>query len=271
MKKNKLNLINLGIVGIFIIWATFGPLFLQTDPTKVDISNRLCPPNLKHPLGTDQLGRDIFSRLTHGARLSLIVSLFAVLFATFLGSVVGLIAGYQGGWVDSLIARILDIMFSVPSIVLAITLVAFLGNTVLNVIIAIGVVYTPQIARVIRSHVLKIKTEDYILAAKALGCSTFRILTIHVFRNITSTLLALSTGYLGAAIIYEATLSFLGMGVPLTVQSWGRMLSEARGYLALAPWMVLAPGLAITIVVLSFNFLGDYLRDVLDPKLRGYV
>lgn len=266
---NKMALLSTIVVGMFVMWAGFGPLFLQHDPTRVNISERFSPPNLKHLLGTDQLGRDVLVRLTYGARLSLIVSLCAVLFAAFCGSTLGLLAGYYGGWIDNAIMRLLDIMFSLPSLVLAITLVAFLGNSVSNVIIAIGIVYSPQIARVIRSNVLKIRSEEYILAAKAIGCGVLRTITIHIFRNVAPTLLALSTLYIGSAIIYEATLSFLGMGVPLQVQSWGKMLAEARGYLALAPWMALAPGLAIMLVVMSFNFLGDQLRDILDPKLRG--
>lgn len=268
---NKMALLSTVVVAMFVMWAGLGPLFLQEEPTRVNISERFSPPNLKHLLGTDQLGRDVLVRLTYGARLSLIVSLCAVLFAAFCGSTLGLLAGYYGGGIDNAIMRFLDIMFSLPSLVLAITLVAFLGNSVSNVVIAIGIVYSPQIARVIRSNALKIRSEEYILAAKAIGCGNLRIIVMHVFRNIAPTLLALSTLYIGSAIIYEATLSFLGMGVPLQVQSWGKMLAEARGYLALAPWMALAPGLAIMFVVMSFNFLGDQLRDMLDPKLRGGI
>lgn len=223
-----------------------------------------------HFLGTDHLGRDVWTRTIYGSRISIWVGLVAVFTGVLSGSVLGIISGYFGGKLDLILQRVLDAVMSLPALVLALTIVSVLGASTTNALIAIAVVLAPSVARIIRGQVLSVKEFQYVEAARALGASTPRILLQHITPNVFFYVVILISVDLGAAIIIEASLSFLGLGTQPPTPSWGYMLSnEGRKYLTLAPWIALAPGVAISVVVLAFNMLGDTIRDILDPRLRG--
>jgi len=267
--SNRIAVMSGGCILLFFVWTIIGPMVLASSPTKINLSARFSPPSLSHIGGTDNLGRDVFARVTLGCRVAVKVSMGAVVFSSILGSMFGLISGYFRGRIDAVLMRIMDVFFAIPSVILAIALVAFMGNSLTNVIIAIGIVYVPQVARVVRGATLRVREEDYVLAAKAIGGSDFHIIFKHVLRNTLPIVVSISTLYLGGAILYEATLSYLGMGVPIAALSWGRILNDARNYINTAPHTVFVAGGAIIFVVLNLNLLGDQLRDILDPKLRG--
>ena len=222
----------------------------------------------EHLLGTDAFGRDTFSRLIYGARISLVVSLLAVFFAGSVGTAVGLIAGYFGGWVDVLLMRVVDVGLSIPLILMAIILVSVLGPSITNVILVILLLLWPRYARQIRAETLSIKQQPFVDLARVAGCSPIRIMWVHIFPNVIPSLLVLATLQVGWVIIMESSLSFLGVGIPPPQPAWGVMVADGRGLIATAWWISLWPGLAILLTVLSFNLLGDWLRDRLDPKLR---
>ena len=219
-------------------------------------------------MGTDELGRDTFSRIVYGSRVSLQVGIVSVFIALLIGGFLGLISGYFGRWIDTWTMRLVDIMFAFPGIVLAIVIAGLLGPSRRNAMIAIGVIYAPAFARVVRGAVLSIKGEAYMEAAQVLGASNWRLVRQHVLPNIMAPLIVLTTVYLSSAILSEAALSFLGLGTQPPEPTWGGMLNIARTYMEISPWMAIFPGLAIAILVLGFNFLGDGLRDILDPRLR---
>ncbi|MBB4650614.1 peptide/nickel transport system permease protein [Aminobacter niigataensis] len=270
MRKKPLGAIGGVIILVFCLVALFAPWLAPFDPLKIDSSNLLTPPNASNWFGTDEFGRDILSRLIWGARISLFVGLSAVLLGTTTGSVLGLISGYFGGKLDSLIQRVMDTLMAFPMLVLALAMVAALGSSVRNVIIALAVVIMPNAARVIRSSALTVREKPFVEAAHNLGLSTWRILFRHVLPNCVAPFIILATAGLGSAILSEASLSFLGLGTPPPEPSWGAMLSgKTQRYMTEAPWLAIFPGLAITLVVFGFNFLGDALRDILDPKLRS--
>ena len=257
------------LVLVIILMAVFADVLARQDPVRTDPARTLSPPTTLHWLGTDHLGRDIYSRIVHGARVSLVVGLASTLLGAVLGGVAGLLSGYVGGITDLVSQRILDIMQGLPLLILALVMSAALGPSLTNVIIAISVPIIPRAGRVIRSSVLAIREMPYVEAAQALGVRRPRIAFRHILPNTMGPFLVLITAQLGSAILVEAALSYLGLGVPEPYPSWGRMLSvSAAEYAQKAPWLVLFPGVAISLAVFGTNLLGDALRDVLDPRLR---
>ena len=260
-----------GVLMILMVVAAFLAEPLSThDPIATDAANTLARPGGHHWLGSDHLGRDVYTRIIHGARVSLIVGVFSTLLGSVLGGFVGLLSAYFGGKTDLITQRVLDILQGLPLLVLALVMSAALGPAVHNVIIAISIPIIPRAARVIRASVLTIREMQYIEAARALGVRHLRTAFRHILPNTMGPFIVLATAQLGSAILTEATLSFLGLGVPEPFPSWGRMLSvSAAEYAQKAPWLVLFPGIAISLAVFGSNLLGDALRDTLDPRLRG--
>lgn len=257
------------LVFLLVLTAIFADFLATKDPTRTHAAQTLAPPGLDFWFGTDNLGRDVYSRLVYGARLSLLVGLGSTFLGSVIGGVAGLLSGYLGGKTDLIAQRILDILQGLPLLVLALVMSAALGPSVGNVILAISVPLIPRSARVIRASTLSIREVAYVEAARALGVKGHRVAFRHILPNTLGPFMVLTTAQLGSAILVEAALSFLGMGVPEPYPSWGRMLSvSAAEYAQKAPWLVIFPGLAISLAVFGFNLLGDALRDVLDPKLR---
>lgn len=265
--------IPLGIILFFVLVAIFAPLVTPYSPTKNSLPEKNIPPfwqeggSLSHPLGTDPLGRDIWSRLAYGARVSLLVALSTLALGGVLGTALGLVSGYYR-WLDPFVMRASDITIAFPIILFAILLVVIIGAGLINLIIAVGLVIWARYARVIRGEVLTIMTQDYIARAKVSGASDFRIITRHIFPNVFNTLVVLLTLQVGFLIIVESSLSFLGAGVPPPTAAWGSMVASGRDYIVSAWWVSAIPGVAIMLLVIAFNMLGDWLRDRLDPKLR---
>lgn len=265
--RNPLGMVGLIIVAVTIIVAIGAPVFAPYNPASQD-ATRLLGPSWQHIFGTDELGRDTFSRIIYGSRISLVVGVVSVLIAFVAGGLLGVVAGFFGGKLDSLIMRFVDILFAFPGLILAIVIAGLLGPSSRNAMIAIGVIYAPAFARVVRGSVLGVLSELYIESARVSGASTTAVIARHVLPNIVAPLIVLVTVYLSSAIIAEASLSFLGLGAQPPTPTWGGMLNAARMYMEINPWMAIAPGLAIMLIVLGLNFLGDGLRDVLDPRLR---
>jgi peptide/nickel transport system permease protein len=258
------------IMVLFLFAAAFAPLLTVYDPLSTNAAASLARPSATHWLGCDFMGRDVWARIMYGARISLMVSVGAMLLGSGIGVTVGLLSGYLLGWFDLVTQRILEMMQALPLLVLAIIMAAALGPSLHNTIIAIAIPLVPYVARVIRSSTLSLREQPFVEAAKAIGMSETRIAIRHVLPNTLSPLIVLATAQLGSAILVEATLSFLGLGVPEPHPSWGRMLSEsAAEYVRTAPWLVIFPGLAISFVVFGTNLLGDALRDLLDPRQRS--
>jgi len=250
--------------------AVFADVLQTHDPIATDAAQTLAPPSHDHWLGSDHLGRDIYSRIVHGARVSLIVGIASTLLGSVLGGIFGLLSGYVGGTTDLIVQRVLDILQGLPLLVLALVMTASLGPSIPNVILAISIPIIPRASRVIRASVLSIREMQYVEAARALGLRHARIAFRHVLPNTIGPFIVLTTAQLGSAILVEAALSFLGLGVPEPYPSWGRMLSvSAAEYAQKAPHLVLFPGIAISLAVFGSNLLGDALRDTLDPRLRG--
>jgi peptide/nickel transport system permease protein len=249
--------------------AAFGQALAPYDPLAMDFTARFAPPSLAHPFGTDDFGRDLFSRVLYGARVSVQVAFIAVGISASAGVTLGVTAGYLGGWVDEVIMRVMDVIFAFPAVLLAITVMAVLGRGVENAMIAIAIVYAPIFARVTRGAVISVRDREFVTAARALGQTHTRIMWAHVLPNALGPIIVQTSLSLAFAILAEAALSFFGLGTQPPDPSWGRMLAEGRGFLGQAPWMGIFPGLAIMVSVLGFNLLGDGLRDVLDPRWRG--
>jgi peptide/nickel transport system permease protein len=268
--RNPIGIIGAAIVGFCILTALVGRFIWRIDPNAPD-ADRLLAPSRAHPFGTDDLGRDTLARVIHGAQVSLQVGLVAISIALVAGTLIGLIAGYRGGIVDLLLMRVVDIMFAFPGIVVAIVIVGLLGATRRNAMIAIGIIIVPAFARVVRAAVLEVMGFPFIESARALGGGGLRIMVRHLIPNIVAPLIVLTTVYFSTAILAEATLSFLGLGTQPPEAAWGNMLATSRSYIDQSVWMSIFPGLAIMIVVMGFNFLGDGLRDVLDPRVGGGV
>lgn len=265
--KNKLAVIGAIIIIIEIFVALLAPWIAPYDPTEPSYVKVLNSPSSEHFLGTDSLGRDVFSRVVHGTRVSLSAGLIAVSIALAIGVPIGLISGYYQGFLDEfIIMRFTDAMMALPSLVLALALSAIMGAGLRNAMIAIGIIFTPRYIRLVRGEVLSVKEDQYIEAAHALGMSDFRLLFKHILPNITSPIMVQATLNIATGIIVEAGLSYLGLGTQPPVPSWGNMLSSGQGYLEQAPWIALSSGIAIFISVLAFNLFGDGLRDMLDPK-----
>jgi len=259
-------LFGLSVVLFFVALALLAPWLAPYDPLATSWSAVRAAPEAAHPFGSDELGRDVLSRIIWGARASLLAGLVSVSISLALGVPIGMAAGYLGRWVDALISRITDAMLACPFLILAIALAAFLGPNLTNAMIAIGISATPIFIRLTRAQVISAKAEDYVEAARALGNPHLRIALRHIFPNIVAPLIVQATLAIAAAVIAEASLSFLGLGQQPPAPSWGSMLNTARNYVDQAPWMAIWPGVSIFLLVLSFNLLGDGLRDALDPR-----
>jgi peptide/nickel transport system permease protein len=258
------------IVCLLVLMAVFADRIAQHDPYQVRAMQRFQPPGKAFWSGTDDFGRDVFSRVVYGARISLQIGISSVLLGTSVGALAGLISGYFGSRPDLVIQRVMDAMMAFPTLVLALAVVAALGASLPNVILAVALTLIPAANRVVRSVALGVRATDYVTAARGLGGSEWRVLLIHVLPNCFAPYVVIATANLGTAILAEAALGFLGLGVPPPTPAWGSMLSgAAQGYLYRAPWMAVYPGVAITLAVFGFNMLGDAIRDVLDPRLRG--
>ncbi len=256
------------IVGFYVLAALLAPVVSPHDPFAMTTRSLLAPPGGPYPLGTDQFGRDLLSRLLYGTRVSLAVSVASVALALASGGGIGVASGHYGGRVDALLMRAMDVIFAFPAVLLAIAIMAAAGTAIWTIIAAIAIVYTPQFARVSRASVLATRSLEYVEAAAALGAGTRRILARHILPNISAPVVVQTSLSLSLAILTESALSFLGLGTQPPTPSWGNMLAEARRLMIAAPWTAVFPGAAIALIVLGFNLLGDGLRDLLDPRLR---
>ncbi|MBB4825355.1 peptide/nickel transport system permease protein [Sporosarcina luteola] len=268
-RKSKIAVAGMLIVLFFVLLAVLGPVLAPEGINDQSHTDRLQPPSSAHWMGTDDLGRDILSRVIHGARISLTVGFASVVLSVIVGSVLGIVAGYYGRWVDMIISRIFDIMLAFPSILLAIAIVAVLGPSLKNALIAIAIINVPNFGRLIRSKVLSIKEEEYITAAKAIGMKDARILFSHILPNSMAPVIVQGTLAIATAILEAAALGFLGLGATPPQPEWGKMLADSKDYLQSAPWTMIFPGLSIMLTVLGFNLMGDGLRDALDPKMKS--
>ncbi len=264
--SNRAAVLGAILVGFFALLAILAPLIAGYDPLQTSFTAIRKPPSALHWLGTDELGRDLFSRMAYGARTSLMAGVVSVFIAMIVGVPFGIIAGYFGGWTDSIISRLIDAMLAIPFLIMAIALAAFLGASLTNAMIAIGLSAAPVFARLTRGQVLSIRNEEYIEAAQVLGLRHPRIILRYILPNAMSPIIVQATLTIAAAIIAEASLSFLGLGQQPPNPSWGSMLNTAKNFISQAPWMSVWPGAAIFLVVLGFNLLGDGLRDAIDPR-----
>ncbi len=268
IRQDKPALFAVGFVLWIIVLALAADVVVPYDPVSQNLNERLAPPSLAHPFGQDEFGRDLFSRVAHGARISLLVGILSISISLIIGTLVGTVAGYYGGRGDSFLMRLSDIFLAFPSLVLAIGITGVLGPSVFNVVIALGIVGWPGFARVVRAQVLRIRDLDYVEASRSMGAPTIFILRTHVLPNSLGPLIVLATIGIGWAILAEAGLSFIGLGVSPPTPSWGSILASGRTYMVSAPHIVTIPGIVLALMVLSFNLLGDSLRDALDPHLR---
>jgi ABC-type dipeptide/oligopeptide/nickel transport system permease subunit len=264
-------LIAASVIVLLILVAVFAPQLSPWDPARPDraVNFRASPPSAEHLLGTDRAGRDVLSRLIHGARVSLAVGFGSQLLSLVFGVIFGMMAGYFGGWVDNVVSRVIEVLQAFPSLLLLIVLSVTIGPGLVTAYIALGIVGWAGVARLVRGETLKLKNSDYVEGARALGSRNPRLLFRHIFPGVTPSLIVIYSIGVGGAIIGEATLSFLGLGVQPPTPSWGQMIADGQSYLTSAWWMSVFPGLAIAIVVIAFNFIGDVLRDALDPRMRG--
>ncbi|MBI4640356.1 MAG: ABC transporter permease [Candidatus Tectomicrobia bacterium] len=268
LKKNKGAMVGAVLLLLFILVSIFADSIAPYDPIKMNPAEAMMPPNLNHWFGTDNFGRDILSRVIHGARISLWVGVISVAIGAFFGVVLGLISGYYGRWIDATIMRVTDGMLAFPGLLLALVIVAVLGPSLFNLMIAVGISSIPRYTRLVRGSVISAKANLYIEAAHTVGCQNFRIMFVHLLPNVFAPVIVVSTLGVAGAILIAAGLSFLGIGVRPPTPEWGAMLSGGRDYLRIAWWITVFPGLAITVTVLGINMLGDGLRDALDPRLK---
>lgn len=268
IRRSPLTIVGFILIIPVILVAVFAPWFATHNPLKTDISHKLEPPSPSHLFGTDQLGRDIFSRVVYGSRISLQAGFTIVGIAMVVGILLGSIAGYFGGWIDEAITRVTDIFLSLPSLILALVVAAALGPSLTNTVIALSAVWWPWYTRLVRGQILSIKENPYVEAARAGGATNLRIIFSHVLPNCISPIVVLATLDLGFAILTSSGLSFIGLGAQPPIPEWGAMLSEARNYIRESWWFPVFPGLAVSITVLAFNLVGDGFRDILDPKFR---
>ncbi|MCO6404302.1 ABC transporter permease [Aurantimonas endophytica] len=267
LRERKPLALGAALLLIIVVLCVFAPLFAPYDPNKLSIANRLIAPGVDHFFGTDELGRDVFTRAIYAGRTSLMIGAAATIFASVIGIALGLAAGFFRR-TDVVIARIIDAMMAFPDILLAIALVAALGPSAATVIVALGIVYTPRLARIVRASTFVIRELPYVEAARALGVPTWRILYRHILRNLLSVIMVQATFIFAYAILAEASLTFLGVGVSPDIPTWGTMIAAGRQYVGQADWMTVFPGLAIILSVMSLQLVGDGLRDLLDPRLR---
>jgi peptide/nickel transport system permease protein len=268
-RRHLLGSIGLVIMLLFVLAAIFADLICRYDPLTVDSAHALARPDARHWMGTDSFGRDVWSRIVHGARISLAVGVGSTALGGIFGVMIGLASGYLSGWVDLLFQRVTDVLQALPLLVLALVMTAALGPSLPNVIVAIAIPLVPVVSRVVRANTLALREQPFVEAAKSIGMSEMRIALRHVLPNTLAPLIVLGTAQLGSTILTEASLSFLGLGIPEPYPSWGRMLSEsAAEYVRTAPWLVIFPGIAISLAVFGTNLFGDALRDILDPRQR---
>lgn len=264
--RNPLALVGAVLILLFVVVALAAPWVAPYDPLELDLIAPFEPPSPDHLLGTDNFGRDILSRLIHGSRISLFVGIIVVGIASVLGTLLGLIAGYYGGWLDGLVMRAVEIFYAFPFLILVIAVIAVFGPSIFNVMWVLGVVSWPVYARLIRAQVLALRDVDYVEAARASGVGSWRIMLRHILPNALTPLLVTATFGIPEAILASAALGFLGLGVQPPTPEWGAMVSESKDFIRLAPTLIVWPGLAIMLVVMSFNFVGDAMRDALDPR-----
>jgi len=267
-KKNKLAVVGLGIILFFVIIAILAPVLAPEGINEQKLGERLQAPSSEYWLGTDDFGRDVLSRIIYGTRISLWIGTSSVLGSIIVGSILGILAGYYGRWVDMIISRTFDILLAFPSILLAIAIVTILGPSLQNALIAVAIINVPNFGRLIRSKVLSVKQEEYIVAAKSIGMGDLRILFHHVLPNSMAPVIVQGTLAIATSILEAAALGFLGLGAEAPNPEWGKMLSDSRQFITQAPWTMISPGLAIMLVVIGFNLLGDGLRDALDPRMK---
>ena len=268
IRANKLSLVSLIVIFLLILFSILAPWLTPYGEADMDLMHRLSPPSAEHLLGTDEAGRDVLTRLLYGSRVSLMVGIVPTLLSMVIGAVLGVTAGYLGGAVDSIIMRLADIVLAFPSMLLAMVIMYTLGDGLFNVFLTLTLMNWGTVARIARAETLKLKTIDYVEAARSIGMSKGRIIMRHILPNCIPTLIVLFTLNVPAAILTESSLSFLGLGIQPPGASWGLMVNTGRQFLYNAPWLSFVPSAAIMVAVLSFNFLGDGLRDVLDPRLR---
>ena len=269
LRNNPLALFGSIVIVVTVFLSAAVPILPIQDPIHQDLPNRLKPPSLQHLFGTDNYGRDVFSRVIWGGRISLLVGIFSVAIGSLIGVTLGIISGYFRKYADVVIMRVTDILLSFPALLLAMAICAALGSSLWNVIIAISIVTVPRFSRLVRGSTLAIKEVDFVEAARALGQSPAKIIFFHVLPNVLSPILVLATLWIPAAIITEASLSFLGLGVMPPTPTWGNIISEGKSYLQNAPWISIFSGISIVLVVMAFNFVGDAVRDAFDPRLKG--
>lgn len=267
-RENPLAAVSAVVIAIIILMAIFAPVIAPYGEAEQDLINRLQAPSAEHWLGTDELGRDLFSRMLYGSRLSITIGILPSLISLTIGVVAGLAAGYFGGWVDYVIMRVADVMLSIPSLILAMVVMYTLGTSTVNLFIALSMTGWSSVARVVRSQTLSIKQSEYVEAARSIGVGHWKIMFRHILPNCIPSLIVLFTLNVPSAILSESSLSFLGIGVKVPAASWGLIVNQGRQFLFTQPWLCLAPCVAIMIVVLAFNFLGDGLRDALDPYMQ---
>jgi peptide/nickel transport system permease protein len=268
LKKDKVAVSGALLVILFFFLSFFAPLLAPYDPGEINLKEVLMPPTFNHPMGTDQLGRDVFSRVLWGARISLKVGFVAVGISTLIGTLLGSIAGYYRGWIDSFIMRLVDVMLCFPTFFLILAVIAFLEPSIWNIMVVIGLTGWMGVARLVRAEFLSLRESEFVLAAKALGSSDVRIIFLHILPNALAPVLVSATLGISGAIITESALSFLGMGVQPPVPSWGNILTEGKDNIEIAWWLSFYPGIAILAAVLAYNLLGEGLRDALDPRLK---
>ncbi len=271
LKKNKLAMLGLIILCVMIGLAVFADFIADYDTVVIglDTSQRLLTPSLEHLCGTDQFGRDVFARSIHGGRLSLSLSIISMSIAVAIGAFIGVVAGYYGGRVDDVLMRLMDILLAIPPMLMSISIVAALGQSMVNLLIALAIAYIPVFARVIRSTILSIKGQEFVEAARACGTSNARIILRHIIPNAIGPIIVEATLTMGAAILVISSLSFMGLGIEPPAPEWGTMLYEGREVIRSSPYLVIFPGIAIALSVMSLNLLGDGLRDALDPRLKN--
>lgn len=267
--QNRTSLIGLIIILLMLVGAVLAPVLAPYSPTEIHIADKVSPPSTKYWLGTDAFGRDILSRLLHGARISLFLSIVGVLIATLIGTAIGAIAGFGRRWLDDVLMRFMDILLAFPYIVLAIALISILGPSVRNIVLVVAFTRIPQFARVARGTVVALRDAEYVVAARVVGESDSHILFRHVLPNIITPIVVLASLSMSTAILTESSLSFLGLGVQPPTATWGTMIGDGRSYIGDGFWISTVPGIAISLTILGFNLLGDGLRDALDPRLRS--
>lgn len=269
-RRHRLALAGAIVVALLLASALFAPVFAPQDPTLLDTALRFRAPfaDWAHPLGTDELGRDTLSRLLHGGRVSLTVGLVAMVTTVATGALIGITAGFLGGWVDTLLMRFVDTMLCFPQVFLLLVVAAFVPPTLLSIALIIGLTSWMEVSRIVRAEILHLKEQDFVAAARALGASRARIMVRELLPNAAAPILVAATLKVASAVLMESYISYLGYGVQPPLASWGNMLTNAQGYFDTVPWLAILPGAAITLTVMGFNFLGDGLRDALDPRLR---